>query len=106
MSIVLLCMTARIMELISVPKTIPSPCSSVYAIASSASIPVLNSGQENERRAVEDSRSLCSQSVYNVREFEFSHNIYNFSTITVVLVKKLVISSILDYRLNTCCKCG
>jgi hypothetical protein len=78
----------------------------VYAIASSASIPVLNSGQENERRAVEDSRSLCSQSVYNVREFEFSHNTYNFSTITIVLVKKLIISSILDYRLDTCCKCG
>jgi hypothetical protein len=78
----------------------------VYAIASSASIPVLNSGQENERRAVEDSGSLCSQSVYNVREFEFSHNTYNFSTITIVLVKKLIISSILDYRLDTCCKCG
>jgi hypothetical protein len=99
-------MTARIMELISVPRTIPSPCSSVYARASSTPIPIDNSSQENERRTVEDSGSLCSQSVYNVREFEFSHSTYNFSTIIVVLVKKLVISSILDYRLNTCCKCG
>ena len=106
MSIVLFCMTVRIMELISIPKTIPSPYSSVYAIASSASILVDNNGQENERRAVEDFGSLCSQSIYNVREFEFSHSTYNLSTFTLVLVKKLVISSILDYRLDTCYKCG
>ena len=78
----------------------------MYAIASSASIPKVNSGQENEGRAVEDSGSLCSQSVYNVREFEFSHSTYNLSTITVVLVKNLVISSILDFILDTYCKCG
>ena len=54
MFVVLLCMTTKIMELILVPKTIPFPCLSVYAIASSTSILVLNSSQENERRTMED----------------------------------------------------
>jgi hypothetical protein len=47
----LLSITIRIMELISVPKTNPSPCLSAFAIANSASIPRENSGGKRERES-------------------------------------------------------
>jgi hypothetical protein len=47
----LLSITIRIMELILVPKTNPSPCLSAFAIANSASIPRENSEGERERES-------------------------------------------------------